>query len=231
MEPKKTPTAAIVGLIGGVILVIGSFLSWVTISFDVDTLATKVSDALGVPVSGSELADAGLRTQKFGGFDVDGKITLFFGVLAVIGAAILLARKSNVAAGILMLVGGLGGAGVATYDLVSKENQIDTFVSDIGPALSQLGITGDTFKPLFSVSWGIGIYACVLGGVVALIAGIMAFTSKTAEPAMPATAGEPAATGFGAPASPPAAPPAAAPAAPAPPEPPTTQGGGTTPPV
>jgi hypothetical protein len=248
VESKKMSPAGIVGIIGGVVVIIGSFLSWATVSIDVDAFAKAMSDALGVPVSSSDLATAGVNTsQSISGFDADGKLTLVAGIIVVVGAVVFLAARARVAGSILMLVGGVGGAGIALYDIVSKDNQIDKAIADAGPTLTQLGLNADTFKSVFSVSWAIGIYACVIGGIVAVIAGIMALMARTAEPAMPAMSGTPAGGGLGAPVgtptdTPPMSPPAtpstpageaAPPATPAPPpEPPAPQGGsGGTPPA
>ena len=73
-----------------------------------------------------------------------------------------------------MLVGGVVGGGLALYDAtIQKNDAIDNAAS----TFAGIGLPGE-LRDYFSISLGIGIYLCIAGGVVAIIAGIMAMMSK-----------------------------------------------------
>lgn len=210
VESTSKPAAAILGIVGGAILVIGSVLPWAKVSLDLEEFA----QVLGVDPSLME--GLGVQTsQSVGGLDADGKITLVAGIVVLVCAAILLARAMSWL-GVVMLLGGLAGGGMALYDIVSKDRQLDDALAGAGPQLESIGLSADTFKQVFTVSFSIGIYLCVVGGVLALIAGAMALRSPS-EPGMVA-APAPGAPGTGFDPAPPATP--AGPIAPTPYDPP-----------
>jgi hypothetical protein len=243
---------AIVGLIGGALLIVGSFLTWVTLSFNLDAFAKVLSDAAGVQISASDLASQGLGgSTSSSGIKNDGKLTLVAGVIVVVCAILLIAvANARKAAAIVMIIAGALGGLVAGYNLLTKNSQIDKALADAGAQLQGLGISVDVFRPVLNVQWGIGIYLCLVGGIVAVVGGVMARRSPAGVgTAQPATAG--ASAGFGPPASTtmgstsamPSAPPATmpdpvapepsrAPETPQPTAPPaSTEPGGTTPPA
>ncbi len=204
-KPFSVPQIA--GGIGAALLIIGSFLTWVTVSINVD----KFAELLGIDpglISGSGIE----TTTTVAGTSGDGKFTLFFGVIALVGviliAAVLTARRAGA---VMLLLAGVAGALLCIWEVTTKDAQINDALSQSGDTLSQLGVSADAFKEVFSVAWGIGLWTALVGGVLAAIGGIMALMSSSS--ATPATTGAMSpsmGTGFAAPAPP-------APAAPMPP--------------
>lgn len=193
-------TSGIVGLIGALALIMGSFMAWAKLSFD------------------------GLPALTVKGIDRDGKYSLACGVAVLVAAILVLVGKvAKRIPGILMLVFGALGAGVGILNVLTKDSQINDALDQVSGDLTALGITSEEFKELFDVSWEIGIYIVIVGGLVALVAGILALKERSVEagalmPMGGAGAGTappaaPAGTGFDAPPAPvsPAAPPPAAP--------------------
>jgi len=198
----------ILGLIGGAALVIGSFLTWVTVSLDI----AKFAQILGVDAGALQQA-TGATTFSAAGTHGDGKITLIMGLLVIVGAVLVIAKTARKAGYAVVAIAGVLGAAICLYEIASKSSQINDALSKAGPALAAAGISTDTLKTIFNVSWGIGLWICLAGGVVALIGGVIGLLSKS-EPAMQsapmgqATAmASPVNSGFGAPPAP-AAPPA-----------------------
>jgi len=203
--------------VGGLLLVIGSVLPWAKVSFDVDAFASLLK------VDPSVIQDAAL-SQSIGGLDADGTLTLIAGIVVLVCAAIFLAKRANTVLGVLILLGGLAGAGIAVYDIVSKDRQLNDALAEAGPTLQSAGVSLDAFKQVFDVSFSIGIYLCAVGGILALIGGVMALRVGS-EPAV--VAGDPGSTmgsGFAAPASAPAEPPPPASPIPSTPPPPPPAG-------
>jgi hypothetical protein len=177
VERTSKPAAAILGIVGGAVLIVGSVLPWAKVSLDLD----KFAQVLGVDPS--LMAGLGAQTsQSVGGLDADGAVTLIAGIVVVVCAGILLAKAKRWL-GVLVLLGGLAGGGIALYDIVSKDRQLDDALAGAGPQLEAIGLSADTFRQVFSVSFSIGIYLCVIGGILALIAGAMALMS-TSEPVL-----------------------------------------------
>lgn len=237
---KASPVPMIVGIVGGAMLFIGSFLTWATVSIDV----TKFAQALGVDPALLQGA-VGQTSQSFSGMhdNSDGIFTLIAG-LVVIALAVVLLIKANLSKimGALMIVAGAIGAGVALYDLSQVNDVKDQALGGAAAQLQAAGIDPGVLDGVIKVAAGIGIYVCALGGIVAVVAGIMALMRKDAavpavaspmgSPAAPAASGfdssPPPATSMPAPATP--EPPAAStpePPAPAAPEPPAVPDMGT----
>ena len=221
-KSSSSSTVAMLGVAGGAVVVIGSFLTWAKVSLDL----AKFAQLLNVPES--TLAGAIANTSRsVKGTEVDGKITLVLGILAIVGAVLVMrAVGSRITGSVLAIVGGAGASLDAIYNIVSKDRQINDALSKAGPALSQIGISADAFKGVFSVTWGIGIYSVIVGGVLAVIGGVMLMRSQPTPVAMPGTPIGGGLTGFEAPAPPPASipPPSTPPPPPVPPAP--GQGGG-----
>lgn len=235
---------AILGIIGGAALVIGSFLTWVTVSLDI----AKFAQILGVDASALQSATSS-TTFSAAGTHGDGRITLVVGAIALLAAILVIAGVAKKAGYAVVAVAGVIGAGICLIEIASKSSQIDDALSNAnaGPALAQAGISADSLKSVFNVSWGIGLWICLAGGAVALIGGVIGLMSKSAPatqavPVGGATAmGGPIDTGFGASTPPPPAAPVAPTASPAtdvtppttpptmpPAAPPPAQGGGGT---
>jgi hypothetical protein len=216
VESRSKSPAGIVAVVGGLLLVIGSVLPWAKVSFDVDAFASLLK------VDPSVIQDAAL-SQSIGG--PDGTLTLIAGILVLVCAAIFLAKRANTALGVLILLGGLAGAGIALYDIMSKDRQLDDALAEAGPTLQSAGVSLDAFKQVFDVSFSIGIYVCVVGGILALIGGVMALRIRSEPPAAAADPGSTIGSGFAAPTSTPTAP--APPASPIPSTPPPPPPSGT----
>jgi hypothetical protein len=213
----------IVAVVGAALLVIGSFLTWATVSIDLG----KFAAALGVDEATLGAAIAGPTEKSASGLSdgADGIFTLIAGLI-VIGLAFLLRAKpaSRKPIGLGMALAGLIGAGVAFYDISQVNDVRDEALGGMAAALAGTGLGADVLDGVVNVSTGIGIWICVVGGVVAIVAGLMtAFAAGSTLPAMATdgmATGAPSASsdlGFGTPAAPtPAAPTPAAPAPAAP---------------
>jgi hypothetical protein len=215
---KRAP--AVLGIVGGAVLVIGSILPWAKVSLDLDRFAALLG------VDPSVMAGLGAQTsQNVDGLDADGGMTLVAGIVVLVCAGIFLA-KSMRWLGVLMLLGGLAGAGIAAFDILSKDRQVDDALAEAGPQLEAIGLSADTFRQVFTVSFSIGIYLCVLGGIVAFIAGGMALMATSDSTMQAAPASGISGTGFDpAPAAPLSAPtPLDTPPAPIPPPAPEEPG-------
>jgi hypothetical protein len=203
-EARPSPVAMIVGIIGGALLTIGSFLTWASVSVDTDALVNKLAEALNVdpavlqgsvPTTGFSQSVSGMQDGA------DGIFTLVAGILVLIFAGILFVKFDlRKVMGGLMVAAGLVGGGVALWDISQLNDAKDAALAEASTALQALGVDGGTLSDVIEVSAGIGIYACALGGVVAIIAGIMALTQKApmvAAPAMGASMGSTPSTGSG----------------------------------
>ena len=194
---RSTSVPATVGLVGGVLLIVGAFMTWVTVTLNFDTFAKVMTETLHVPVSASDLTGLGVRTsQSAAGTEHDGKLALVAGLVAVVCAVLLFAvGNAKRTAATVMLVAGILGAGVVLYNVLTKNSQIDDALAKLKPQLAQLGISIDAFKSIFSVSWGIGIYVCLLGGMLAIVAWAMARASGALS--APSAVGGPMGAGTG----------------------------------
>jgi hypothetical protein len=184
--------------------------------------------------------------QSVSGWDAggDGKITLVMGLIVLV-AAVVMFVKPNVrkAMAAIAIVAGLVGGGIAVYDLTRVNDVADeaeqAATGAAGTQLEQAGISQDIFDGVFDVSAGIGLWACLAGGLIAVVGGIVALkggADDVSTTPMAASAPAPASgTGFepAAPAPtpvasepPPSPAPPVAPSEPeAPPPPPATPGG------
>ncbi len=184
---KASPLPMVLGIVGGLMLFIGAFLTWVTASFDVSKLAQAlgVDPALMQGAVGSQSQSAsGLHSQLHGTF------ALIAGILVVACAVVLFVRADlGKIMGALMIVFGVIGAGVALYD-ISRVNHLKNDVLGSAAGLLQgagvdPGVLGDAIK----VTPGIGIWICIAGGLVAAVGGIFALMAKSAAPAAMSSAG------------------------------------------
>lgn len=184
---RSLDAGAIVGLAGGALLIIGSVLTWASVSVNVDNIAR----ALGVDPSVIP-ANSVPGKQSFAGTgSSDGKIALACGVLALVAGVLVILMKGRTLAAVVLMVGGLVGGGFALYDgLTGKDKASDAAVS----ALAGKGIPGDV-RTFFNVSIGIGIWICVVGGALAILAGLMVIMKKAAPAAMAVQPGTPVGMG------------------------------------
>ncbi len=180
------PTGATLTAIGGVALAVGSVLTWAKVSLDLKAFA----DALGVDQSA--LAGAvGQTTKSFAGTSSnDGKIALACGVVAIVVAvAAYMKRELWMTLGVLAIVAGVVGGGLALYDIGRKGSVLSDAKKSIAPSLTAAGIDPGILDTVFKVTLGIGIWLCAAGGVVAILGGLMLIMKRSA--AQPAMAGMP----------------------------------------
>jgi hypothetical protein len=206
MEKRESvaPIGVILTAIGGVVLAVGSVLTWAKVSVDLNALA----DALGVDPS--LLSGAGDTSKAFGGTSTsDGKIVLACGIVALVLAVVAYMRPELwKVLGIVAIVAGLVGAGVALYDISTKEDVASEANDALGPSLAAVGVDPGVLDNVIKVDLGIGIWASVAGGLAALGGGLLLVTRKPSP--RPARAGTgsgvsayvPSDSGFGTPSAP-----------------------------
>jgi hypothetical protein len=175
----------ILGIAGGIAMAIGSFLTWATVSVKFDALAAALGiDPARIPAEIRAQGTASATGWKAG----DGKWTLVAGIVVAVAAALLTIASSRRVVGIVMVVGGVVGGGLALYDATIQKNDV---IDNAASTFAGLGLAG-SLRDYFSLSLGIGIWLCIAGGVVAIVAGVMAIAIGAST--MTATAGAP--TGF-----------------------------------
>jgi Tryptophan-associated transmembrane protein (Trp_oprn_chp) len=172
-ERRAAPTAAIVTIVGGVLLAVASFLPW-----------AKVSG------SGASVTAKGLDGS-------DGYITLAAGLIAVVAGLVLLRATRRVLAVVAVLVGLVGG-GIALYDaLTAKDSVLDAAAEELAPSF---GVSADQVRAALDqavdsgtlgVSIGVGLYIAIAGGLVAIAGGVLGLRETVAEPAAAPTAPTP----------------------------------------
>lgn len=175
VETRGPSIPMILGIVGGILLGIGSFLNWATASVNWDAIAA----ATGIDPPAAIRAQA---TVRLTGWDIgQGMWMLVIGVVVVIAAALLVFVRSTQAVAFVMIFGGAVGASMALYQAtVGKNQRLDDVAGVFAVALP------GSLRGYFSVSIGIGIWSCVLGGGVAVVAGIMAMVHRL--PSVSATA-------------------------------------------
>ena len=174
----STPVAGILGLVGGTLMALGSFLAWAEVSGGGTSVTAK-------GVDGS-----------------DGYITLVAGLVAVV-AGLVMARGTRRVLAVLVILAGIVGGGIGLYDaLTAKDSVLDAAAEELAPSFEASAQQVRTVLDQaidagqLSVSIGIGLYAVISGGVVALAGGILglrgsggpAVPGQAATPATPATA-------------------------------------------
>src|SRR5207342_2992745 len=120
---RSSSTPMVIGIVGGVALAIGSFLNWATVSVNFDKIATALGlDPAQIPAGVRAQGSVSVTGWKSG----DGKWTLVAGVVVAVAAALLTMASSRQVVGVVMLVGGAVGGGLALYDAtIQKNNAID----------------------------------------------------------------------------------------------------------
>ena len=182
---RGSSTPMVVGVVGGIALAIGSFLNWATVSVNFDKIAT----ALGIDPAQIPAGVRAQGTRERHRLEERGRErTLVAGVVVAVAAVLLTMASSRQVVGIVMLVGGVVGGGLALYDAtIQKNNAIDNAAAQF----ANIGLPG-TIRDYFSVSLGIGIWLCIAGGAVAIVAGIMAMASRA--PSVEAAGADPMVT-------------------------------------
>jgi hypothetical protein len=183
----RTPIAGILGIVGGALMALGSFLAWAEVSGGGTSVTAK-------GVDGS-----------------DGYITLGAGLVAVV-AGIVMAMETRRVLAVLVILAGIIGGGLGLYDaLTAKDSVLDAAAEELAPAFGastqsvRTALDEAIDAGQLSVSISIGLYIVIGGGVVALAGGILGLRGS-GEPAVPGQTAAPAipATTIGGPDAPPA---------------------------
>jgi hypothetical protein len=164
---RSMPVGAVLAIVGGVLLAIGSFLPWAALS--------------GV-IEGSASGTDG----------TDGKVTLIAGIVAL-GCGVLAMRAGRRLLAILAILAGLLGAGIGLYDALTAEDSIrDDFTNQLveqtglSPAEGKAAVDAAIDSGELSISISVGLYVVIGGGLLALVGGILLLGGKGASSAAPA---------------------------------------------
>lgn len=161
----RAPVGAILAIVGGALLAIGSFLAWAEVSGEGTTVTAK-------GVDGS-----------------DGYITLAAGAVALL-VGIAMTRRTKRMLAVLVILAGIVGGGIGLYDaLTAKDSVLDAAAEELAPTF---GVSAEEVRAVLdqaidagqlSVSISIGLYVVIAGGLVALVGGILGLRGSAAEPA------------------------------------------------
>ena len=161
----RAPVGAILAMVGGVLLAVGSFLAWAEVSGGGTSVTAK-------GVDGS-----------------DGYITLAAGAVALL-VGIAMTRQARRMLAVLVILAGIVGGGIGLYDaLTAKDSVLDAAAEELAPTF---GASAEEVRAALdqaidagqlSVSISIGLYVVIAGGVVALIGGIVGLRGSAAEAA------------------------------------------------
>lgn len=170
---------------GGLLAVIGSFLSWAT-------------------------ASAGQFTVSATGIDGwEGKATIVGGIVLLIGGIAAFRRGSADPLKRPGLLGGIVATGVGTYTAVTAKDQvIDGAASEIAKTLgigleqARVAVNQAVDSGVLKIALDVGLFMVIAGGVIGIVAGLLAMSTKTPAPAMPSAAGGVGLTGWAAPPAP-----------------------------
>ncbi|HVD70874.1 MAG TPA: Trp biosynthesis-associated membrane protein, partial [Actinomycetota bacterium] len=184
-QTSKPSAGAIVAIVGGIMLAIGSFLTWATVSVDTTELLNKLADTLGVSADQLQGVPTDSFSQSVSGWDgSDGKITLVVAIIIIIAAILMFAMpRIRKAMGVIVILAGLAGGGVAVYDATRVKDVANdaesAAASAAGSGLDQLGLSADDiFDGVFDVTPGIGRWVCIAGGVIAMVGGVLALRER-----------------------------------------------------
>jgi hypothetical protein len=215
-------TGSILAIVGGIGLAISAFLSWGTVSLD----AAKFASALGIDpslITSGSMPEMSQSVSGTGGWE--GKLTIVAGIVAIVVGVIAM-REARKGLGVLLIVAGLIGGGVALYDVVTVNDQKDAAIKDAAPELQQLGVQTSSLSDAIDVSLDAGIWICVFAGLVVAVGGVMVRSGESELSTATASTGFGTSSGASTPPIAPVAPPQAmTPPAPATPfEPPPATG-------
>ena len=95
VEAGSPSTPMILGIVGGIALAIGSFLTWATVNVNFDKIATALGiDSAQIPAAVRAQGSASVTGWKGG----DGKWTVVAGIVVAVAAALLLSGASSTGA-------------------------------------------------------------------------------------------------------------------------------------
>jgi hypothetical protein len=159
-DPKTDLAEGGIALAGGVLVVVGSVLNWAKVAVD--------------------MAGVGSTKASFSGMDLrDGKATLAIGALVIAAAlAGMLVKRGPVRIGpVIVEIAGGGTAaalGVMTASGINA-SALDALVKASGQAAGPAAVAArEILAESAAVNAGWGLYLVILGGVVALMGGVVA---------------------------------------------------------
>jgi hypothetical protein len=164
-------TAAVLAVVGGVVAVAGSLLAWAKASVGASSFSAKGIDGW------------------------EGKVTIVAGavMLAVGASALVGAEGARARLRVSAIAGGVAAVGVGIYTALTATDQIvDSAASEIA---SELGVPVEQARStvqaavdhgLLQLSLQVGLYLVIAGGVLGIVAGILAIVTRAPVPAMPA---------------------------------------------
>jgi Tryptophan-associated transmembrane protein (Trp_oprn_chp) len=167
---RPTPLGGILALVGGALLVIGSFLDW------------------------AEVSGTGTTVTASGTEGMDGWITLVAGAIALVVGLAMMRGVGKRAVGVLAIVAGLVGGGVGVLDaLTAKDSVLDSAAEELA---REFGGSVEEMRALLDaaidagdlgVTVAIGLYLVIAGGALAIVGGVITLRRASAVPAMPVT--------------------------------------------
>jgi hypothetical protein len=163
VESRSTTIPMVLGIVGGVLLGAGTFLNWAAASVNWDAISAVIGK---IP---PEVRAQGTATIT--GWDIaPGKWMLVTAIVVVIASGLLAIASSPQVVAFVVIFGGAVGGSMALYKATAGK---DGLIDDAARVLIGAALPG-SLHSYVSVSIGIGMWLCVLGGVVAIIAGIIA---------------------------------------------------------
>src|SRR4051794_16720970 len=160
--PTASPVASVLAILGGLLVILGSFLTWFSVTAD--------ASALG----------GGSATISVSGMDGDGTITLIAGiVLLILGVVMFAMRGRNLTAiSIIALLGGVVAALVAIYDITTAKSTASDSVAQQIAAQSHGQVSVDQARQVltlvhFNISVGIGVILVAVAGILGAMGGAL----------------------------------------------------------
>jgi len=156
----KIGKGAIIGLVGGLLGLVGVFLPWLTVSASVGPISVSASVS-GISMGGGTL-DLGTGTAIPVGAS---EFSIYvYGILAfsVLGLIVVMLGKRSTA--MLALVFGLLTTILAIVAVV-RMSQLASALQALIPVVPGMTV---------SIGAGIGLYLCVIGGIILLLGGVLA---------------------------------------------------------
>ena len=211
---SRSLAGPIVMILGGAATVVGSLLSWASVS-----VSSPLLGGLSQTVSGTSSSD--------------GKVTLVCGIGMVIAGLIIWLRSTRglrLGLAIVAIVAGLVVAGIAVYDISTKDRQANrAFRAGVRSVPAARGLSDaqiDALRRQFGVKFSLeaGIIITLVGGAIGVVGGIV--TALAGEPEVAPSAGlagSPPVPSIPAPPTPAPRSPSPAGAAPPPPAPPPSE--------
>jgi hypothetical protein len=187
MEQRSSGTnaAGSIAVVGGLLAVIGSFLTWANASAGRFAFSAKGIDGW------------------------EGKATIVGGIVLLVAGINAFTKGSSDPVKRLGLLGGMVVAGVGIYTAVTaKDRVIDAAANAIAARLgvtveqARIAVNQAVDSGALKIALDIGLFIVIAGGVLGIVAGLLAMRSKPAAPAMPAAAGGVGLTGWAAPPAP-----------------------------